>query len=72
MQIIVFQSAPNKIWIVALREYWGKHLNEMRRDDWEYVLHPLYCVHDNKGLISNDKCYGTNAAFVLCGFIIFL
>ncbi len=30
-----------------------KHLNKMRRDNQEYVLHSLNCVHDNKGLILN-------------------
>lgn len=44
-----------------LYEYESKHLDEMRRDNREYVLHSLYCVHDNKGLILNDNCYGTNA-----------
>lgn len=50
-------SAQNKILNVALSKYEGKHLNEMRRDNREYVLHSLYCVHDNKGLILNDMLW---------------
>lgn len=67
----MFQSAQNKILNVAVCEYEGKYVNEMRRDNRESGFYSLYCVHDNKGLILNDKCCGCNAFFVLCGFFIF-
>lgn len=63
-----FKVCKTVILNVAVREYEGKHLNEMRRDNREYVLHSLYCVHDNKGLILNDKCCGTNAFYYCVAF----
>lgn len=54
---------------MAVCEYEGKHLDEMRRDNREYVLHSLYCVHDNKGLILDDKSCGAEVCLLLGMFL---